>query len=190
MKKPSLLDRLTNAVSADDPYDDLFDDEHEPAAPPPPARTIHPTHQGAPEAAGPTGGREERAIHNTPQQPQQPSWEEEPVAEHGELAVDVYQTDDFVVIKALVAGVLPSNLDVALTRDMLTIRGVREDEREAEGDDYFRRELYWGEFSRSIMLPEEVDVDAAEASEKHGILVIRLPKINKARTTKLKVKTR
>ena len=108
----------------------------------------------------------------------------------GELAVDVYQTADAIVVKALVAGVQPGAIDIALTREMLTVSGTREDEREVEDDGYFQRELYWGSFSRTILLPEEVDVDMAEASEKHGILMIRLPKVNKKKQTKLKVRTR
>src|SRR3989338_2459688 len=88
------------------------------------------------------------------------------------------------------AGVQPTSIDISLTREMLTISGMREDEREVEEDNYFQRELYWGSFSRTILLPEEVDVDIAEASEKHGILMIRLPKINKKRQTKLKVRSR
>jgi len=108
----------------------------------------------------------------------------------GELAVDVYQTPDAIVIKALVAGVQPATIDIALTREMVTISGQRQDEREVEDDQYFQKELYWGAFSRTILLPEEVDVDMAEASEKHGILMIRLPKINKRKQTKLKVRSR
>lgn len=108
----------------------------------------------------------------------------------GELAVDVYQTPDHIVVKALVAGVQPQSIDIALTREMLTITGRREDEREVEDEHYFQRELYWGSFSRTILLPEEIDVDMAEASEKHGILMIRLPKINKKKQTKLKVRSR
>ncbi len=108
----------------------------------------------------------------------------------GELAVDVYQTNDAIVVKALIAGVQPTSIDISLTREMLTISGARQDEREVEDENYFQRELYWGSFSRTILLPEEVDVDMAEASEKHGILMIRLPKINKQRQTKLKVRTR
>ncbi|OGG41047.1 hypothetical protein A2118_00580 [Candidatus Kaiserbacteria bacterium GWA2_50_9] len=107
-----------------------------------------------------------------------------------ELAVDVYQTPDAVVVKALVAGVQPTSIDISLTREMLTISGAREDEREVEEDNYFQRELHWGTFSRTILLPEEVDVDMAEATEKHGVLMIRLPKINKKRQTKLKVRSR
>ncbi|RJQ34661.1 Hsp20/alpha crystallin family protein [Candidatus Parcubacteria bacterium] len=108
----------------------------------------------------------------------------------GELAVDVYQTPDAIVVKALVAGVQPNSIDITLTREMLTISGSREDEREVDEEHYFQRELYWGSFSRTILLPEEVDVDMAEASERHGILMIRLPKINKKRQTKLKVRSR
>jgi HSP20 family protein len=115
-------------------------------------------------------------------------WEGE--EESGELAVDVYQTPDAIVVKALVAGVMPQTVDISLTREMLTITGSREDEREVDEENYFQRELYWGSFSRTILLPEEVDVDLAEASEKHGILMIRLPKINKKKQTKLKVRSR
>jgi HSP20 family protein len=108
----------------------------------------------------------------------------------GELALDVYQTADAIVVKAFIAGVQPTSVDISLTREMLTISGQRQDEREVDEDDYFQRELYWGTFSRTILLPEEVDVDLAEASEKHGILMIRLPKINKGKQTKLKVRSR
>ena len=108
----------------------------------------------------------------------------------GELAVDVYQTPDSIVVKALVAGVVPNTIDISLTREMLTISGKREEEREVEEDNFFQRELYWGAFSRTILLPEEVDVDMAEASEKHGILIIRLPKVNKKKEMKLKVRTK
>ncbi len=108
----------------------------------------------------------------------------------GELAVDVYQTPDAIVVKALIAGVHPNSIDVGLTREMLTISGTREDEREVDEEHYFQRELYWGSFSRTILLPEEVDVDLAEASERHGVLMIRLPKINKKRQAKLKVRSR
>ena len=108
----------------------------------------------------------------------------------GELAVDVYQTDAAIVVKALIAGVQPNTVDISLTREMLTISGSRQDEREVEEDNYFQRELYWGSFTRTILLPEEVDVDLAEASEKHGILMIRLPKVNKKKEMKLKVRSR
>lgn len=163
MKKPSFFSRLTG--STPDEYE-RFDDSDG-------------------QHAIFSGEGDERHARITPKNG---SWETpEP---EGELAVDVYQTPDAVVIKALVAGVQPTSIDISLTREMLTISGVREDEREVEDENYFQRELYWGSFSRTILLPEEVDVDMAEATEKHGILMIRLPKINKKRQTKLKVRSR
>ncbi len=111
---------------------------------------------------------------------------EEPGA--AQLTVDVYQNDSDILIRALVAGVRPEDLDIAITRDMVTIQGKRVDQKEVSEDGYVYRELYWGAFARTVVLPAEIDVDAAEASEKHGLLTLKLPKINKNRQTKLKVK--
>jgi HSP20 family protein len=108
--------------------------------------------------------------------------------EEGELSVDVYQNQNEIVIKTMVAGVKPEDLDVSISRDMVTVKGRRENEKVISDDDYFHRELYWGTFSRSIVLPQEIDVDAAEAVEKHGLLIIRLPKLDKNRQTRLKVR--
>ncbi len=160
MKKPGFLSRITGSSD----YPDYFD--------------------GGQRAVF-EGEGEERHAHITTREDD--FSKEEP---HGELAVDIYQTPDAIVVKALVAGVQPQSIDISLTREMLTISGSREDEREVEEDNYFQRELYWGSFARTILLPEEIDVDMAEASEKHGILMIRLPKINKKRQTKLKVRSR
>ncbi len=107
----------------------------------------------------------------------------------GQLGVDVYQTADNVFIKAMIAGVKPEDLDVSITRDMVTIKGKREEARTVSDNDYFFKELYWGEFSRTILLPAEVDSDNSEAFEKHGLLIIRLPKINKDKQMKLRVKS-
>lgn len=119
-------------------------------------------------------------IHN-----ETPLWSEE---EEGELTVDVYQTPSEVVIKSMVAGVRPEDLDISITRDMVTIKGKRETEKNIQDDDYFHQELYWGSFSRTIMLPAEIDVEESEAIEKHGLLIIKLPKVDKNRQTRLKVK--
>ena len=108
--------------------------------------------------------------------------------EEGELNVDVYQNQNEIVIKTMVAGVRPEDLDVAISRDMVTLKGKRENERTIADDDYFHKELYWGSFSRSIVLPQEIDVDAAEAVEKHGLLITKLPKLDKNRQTRLKVR--
>lgn len=115
------------------------------------------------------------------------TWVEQ-TPEEGELSVDVYQNQNDIVIKTMVAGVKPEDLDVSISRDMVTIKGKRESERTVADDDYFHKELYWGSFSRSIVLPEEIDVDSAEAVEKHGLLIIKLPKLDKNRQTRLKVR--
>jgi HSP20 family protein len=106
----------------------------------------------------------------------------------GQLVVDVHQTHSDIVIKTMVPGVRPEDLDISITRDMVTIKGKREAERNVNEEDYFHRELYWGIFSRTIVLPQEIDVEGAEAVERHGLLIIKLPKLDKNRQTKLKVR--
>ena len=108
--------------------------------------------------------------------------------EEARLTVDFYQTPTEIIIKTMAPGVKPDELDVLITRDNVTIRGKRAEERTVSDEDYFHRELYWGSFVRSIDLPEEVDVDGAEAIEKHGMLTLHLPKLDKNRQTKLRVK--
>lgn len=108
----------------------------------------------------------------------------------GQLSVDVINTDDAIIIKSMLAGVKPNDIDIDISRDMVTIRGEREESHEVEENDYYHKELYWGGFSRNILLPEEVDVDASEASEKHGLLTLRLPKLDKSRKAKLHVKSK
>jgi len=109
--------------------------------------------------------------------------------EEGQLAVDMYQTPSEIIIKTMVAGVKPEDLDIAITRDMVTIRGKRAELYDTEENDFFHKELYWGSFSRTIVLPAEVEIEEAEASEKHGLLTLILPKIDKNRQSKLKVRS-
>jgi len=109
--------------------------------------------------------------------------------EDGQLAVDMYQTPTDIVIKTMVAGVKPEDLDISITRDMVTVHGKRMELYEDTESDFFHKELYWGSFSRTIILPAEVEIEEAEASEKHGLLTLILPKIDKNRQSKLKVRT-
>ncbi len=109
--------------------------------------------------------------------------------EEGQLAVDMYQTPTEIIIKTMVAGVKPEDLDIAITRDMVTIRGRRLESHDSSDNDFFHKELYWGSFSRTIVLPVEVEIEEAEASEKHGLLTLTLPKIDKNKQSKLKVRT-
>lgn len=115
-------------------------------------------------------------------------WMEEE-SDEGQLAVDVYQNPSEIIIKTMAAGVRPEDLDITITRDMVVLKGKREGDKTVADENYFFRELYWGSFSRTIMLPQEIEPEEAEAIEKHGLLIIKLPKINKDRQTKLKIKT-
>lgn len=106
----------------------------------------------------------------------------------GQLTVDVYQTPDTIVIKSTIAGVKPEDLDVSITNDMVTIRGMRRHDEETKDEDYFYRECYWGNFSRSIILPVDIVAEKADASLKDGILTIRIPKSDALVTKKVKVR--
>ncbi len=110
-------------------------------------------------------------------------------AEEGELSVDVYQTSGEIVIQTMVAGVKPEDLTLSITREMVTIKGRRERPTEAPEDNYFQKELYWGAFSRTILLPHEVETEGAEAIERHGLLTIRLPKIDREKVQRIRVKS-
>ena len=109
--------------------------------------------------------------------------------EEGQLTVDVYQSPSEIVVQAMIAGVQPDNLSIIITRDSVIIKGKREETRGIDEENYFVRELYCGSFSRTISLPCEVETEEAEAIEKHGLLIIKIPKIDKAKKTNLKVKS-
>jgi len=96
--------------------------------------------------------------------------------EEGQLAIDVYQTENDLVIQSAIAGVKPENLDISMERDIITIKGSREKPFEENGD-YFIQECFWGSFSREVILPSEVDPQRAVAEMKNNILTIRIPKI-------------
>lgn len=115
-------------------------------------------------------------------------WEKEEDPE-GELAVDVYQTNDAIVIQAMVAGVASDELSVSVTREMVVIKGKREAPKGVATENYFYQELYWGAFSRTILLPAEVETEDVEATEKHGLLTIKLPKIDKDRKQTIKIRS-
>jgi HSP20 family protein len=115
--------------------------------------------------------------------------ESEGEEEEGQLAIDMYQTPSEIIIKTMIAGVKQEDLDISITRDMVIIKGKREETNDTVGNDYFHKELYWGAFSRTVILPQEIDVDESEAINKNGLLIIRLPKIDKNRQAKLKIKS-
>jgi len=115
--------------------------------------------------------------------------EESEVETEGQLAIDMYQTPSEIVVKTMIAGVKQEDLDVSITRDMVVIKGRRDESNDTAGNDYFHKELYWGSFSRTIILPQEIDVDESEAINKNGLLIVKMPKIDKHRQAKLKIKS-
>lgn len=96
--------------------------------------------------------------------------------EHGQLALDIYQTAADLIVEAPIAGVNPQDLDISIQDDVLTIRGKRVRCNDIDNDDLIYQECHWGEFSRSIVLPMDVVSERIEATLKNGILTIRMPK--------------
>ncbi len=164
MKKRSFFDRLGGVAPADDQYDSFEDDYA-------PTQSYAPSRSSAPQP-------EPRTLANVLDDDQS----------EGQLPVDVYQTANEIVIRTFVAGVRPDELNVSISRDMVVIEGSREERDSVVDSDYFTRELFWGSFSRTILLPQEVDVDNCTAGAKDGLLSLVLPKLDKARQTKLRVK--
>lgn len=158
MKKRSFFQKLTGGVPLADDYDD-FEDE-------------------APAAKLP--GRDLGANKVMSYGEEEPS--------EGQLPIDMYQTPDEIIIRTFTAGVRPDEMNVSISRDMVVIEGSREEREQVVDSNYFSRELFWGSFTRTILLPEEVDVDASTATAKDGLLTLVLPKLDKARQTKLRVR--
>lgn len=148
---------------------------------------------------GVTRSNEEEIYHELPTRPPahiEPENFEEEIADEdsgdenvGQLAVDVYITDTEIVIQSMVAGVMPEHLNINITRTMVSIRGRRVGPEGIADEQYLARELYWGEFERLIELPYEIDTEGAEAVEKYGLLIIRLPRIHTDRSQRLEVKS-
>ena len=116
------------------------------------------------------------------------SWIEEENDE-AELTVDVYQTPTDIIIQAMVAGVKPEDLEISIARDTVSIRGERSESRTIDEENYFAKELYWGKFSRTISLPAEVEPEDVEATERHGLLSIKIKKVDKEKKSNIKVRS-
>ena len=133
--------------------------------------------------------QEDYAVQPTTEEQTAPAEDENWAGDsEGQLTIDVYQTDNDIVIKSTIAGVKPEDLDVSINNDMVTIRGDRKNEEKVEGENYYYQECYWGTFSRSVILPVEVLADKAEAAMKNGILTIRLPKADTTKSKKIQVR--
>lgn len=106
------------------------------------------------------------------------------------LAVDMYETDDKIVVKASLPGVKPEEVDISVTGNTLTIKGETKAEEEVKEENYIRRERRYGAFSRSLSLPTQVEVEKAEAAFENGVLTLSLPKAEAVRPKAIKVKTK
>ncbi len=113
--------------------------------------------------------------------------ENEQTAEEGQLAIDVFHDDEKIVIKSTIAGALSENIKISLHNDMLTIKGRREPIENIPLENYLFLECYWGPFSRSIILPAEVDSKKVEAEIENGVLTVTL---KKALPEQIEIKTK
>lgn len=111
-----------------------------------------------------------------------------PAEPEGQLTVDVYETAENIVIESAVAGVRAEDIDISVTTDTVVIRGSRHHDMLDEEHHYLFQECYWGRFTRSIILPEEVDPENADVTFKNGVLSVRLPKANRKKMRKLQVR--
>jgi len=96
--------------------------------------------------------------------------------QEGELVVDVFETNSDFVVLAAIAGVQIKDVDISLEKDMMVIKGNRQDPHEHPGKKYFYQECFWGPFSRKIILPENIDIDKADAQMDKGVLTIKIPR--------------
>ena len=172
-KKRSFFQRITGTGYDDEEQDELFDEETEAESP-----SLDRTRSISKSALG------KGAIENN----NRSSWMEEQ-GDEGELSVDMYTTPDAIVVRTMIPGVKKEDIDIAISRDNLTIKGKRVEENRIADQDYHCRELYWGSFIRTLTLPHEVDIDRAEASEKDGMLTLTLPRVDKGRQSKLKIRS-
>lgn len=178
--KRSFFEKLTGARRIDD---DIYETERRPE----PERLEIPRDYY----------EDERETEVIMRQPERPVVREEsysrpgtgsPEGSEGQLTIDVYQTDNDIVIKSTIAGVKPEDLDVSINNDMITVRGERKQDENIAPENYYYQECYWGSFSRSVILPVDIIPDKVEASMKNGILTIRMPKADVTRTKKIQVR--
>ncbi len=131
---------------------------------------------------------EQQPMPNGAAQADEPmdEWDEEEVVP-GQLAVDVYETKEKLVVKARTAGVKKDDLDVSISDNTLSVRGTLSAGGEDDVENYFVQECYWGEFSRSIALPVPVKEDEIEAVLKDGVLTISFTKVKQDTVKKIQV---
>lgn len=114
-----------------------------------------------------------------------PATEEPSFEEEGQLTVDVYEVNDTIIVESTIAGVEAHDIDIDVTHESITIRGERKNIDHIPEKNYYYQECFWGKFSRSIILPEEVDPDRSDAEMKNGILRVTMPKAKRVASKKL-----
>lgn len=114
---------------------------------------------------------------------------EESHENEGQLSVDVFETDDYLVIVAPIAGVEANDIDITVSDDIITIRGHREEPENTQSKTHHTQECFWGHFARTIILPQDVDTKKIRASFKKGILTIRIPRIEKRNSRVIRIQT-
>lgn len=105
----------------------------------------------------------------------------------GELAIDMYEADNNIVVKASTPGVKPEDIDISISGNTLTIKGETKEEQEIKEENYIRRERRYGSFMRSIPLPGDVNSDKAEAEFENGVLTIKIPRAEEAKAKTIKI---
>ena len=105
-------------------------------------------------------------------------------------ALDVYQDKDNVIVEMDAPGIDVNKIDISVENDVLTVSGKREEKNEVKREDYYKREVRSGSFSRSVILPMQVKGDQADASFKKGVLKITLPKADEVKPKKIAVKVK
>jgi HSP20 family protein len=109
--------------------------------------------------------------------------------QEGELVIDVFETEDNIIIQSAIAGINTDDLEISIEKDMLSIKGTRERKTEEIAKNYYCQECYWGRFSREVILPVETESTKADAAIRNGILTITIPKVhNREKNKKLNIK--
>ena len=119
---------------------------------------------------------------------EEPKAPEDIYEQDGELVVDVFETDEHFVVLAAIAGIQIKDIDISLEKDMMVIKGNRNDPHTHSGKKYYAQECYWGPFSKKIVLPENINIDEADAQMDKGVLTVKIPKMDEGSTEKLGVK--
>lgn len=127
--------------------------------------------------------KKEANIENGEVKEERKKWD----SPEGQLVVDVYETDKELVIQSAIAGIKSDQINVSLDNDILIIKGERENPGKDKDKRYFLKECYWGPFSKEIILPREIDTSKIDAKVKEGILTVRMPKIERAKSKKISV---